>query len=63
MSARKATWCRTSRRSGKKAGVEIPPGVPEYVLFAEFRADPEYHPLRTPSGRIELYSDEIARFA
>jgi anaerobic selenocysteine-containing dehydrogenase len=32
-------------------------------LFAEFRADPENHPLRTPSGRIEIYSDEIARFA
>ena len=33
------------------------------MLFAEFRADPENNPLRTPSGRIELYSDEIARFA
>ena len=47
----------------QKGWVEIPPRVPEYVLFAEFRADPENNPLRTPSGRIELYSDEIARFA
>jgi biotin/methionine sulfoxide reductase len=41
---------------------EIPPQTDEYVLFAEFRADPEGHKLRTPSGRIELYSDEIAGF-
>ena len=33
------------------------------MLFAEFRADPENNPLRTPSGRTELYSDEIAGFA
>src|SRR5438270_247421 len=39
--------------------IEIPPRSEEYVLFAEFRADPEKHKLRTPSGRIELYSDEI----
>jgi biotin/methionine sulfoxide reductase len=32
------------------------------VLLAEFRADPENHKLRTPSGWIELYSDEIAGF-
>jgi len=32
------------------------------VLFAEFRAGPEPHKLRTPAGRIELYSDEIAGF-
>jgi biotin/methionine sulfoxide reductase len=30
--------------------------------LADFRADPEKHKLRTPSGRIELYSDEIAGF-
>ncbi|MGN6767394.1 MAG: molybdopterin guanine dinucleotide-containing S/N-oxide reductase [Rhizobiaceae bacterium] len=27
-----------------------------------FRTDPVAHPLRTPSGRIELYSETIARF-
>jgi len=47
----------------QKGWVEIPPRAQEYVLFAEFRADPENNPLRTPSGRIEIYSDEIARFA
>jgi biotin/methionine sulfoxide reductase len=46
----------------KKGWVEIPPRIDEYVLFAEFRADREKHKLRTPSGRIELYSEEIAGF-
>jgi biotin/methionine sulfoxide reductase len=44
----------------KKGWVEIPPRAEEYVLLAEFRADPDKHKLRTPSGRIELYSEEIA---
>ncbi|MFY0409619.1 molybdopterin-dependent oxidoreductase [Solicola sp. PLA-1-18] len=33
-----------------------------HVMFAEFRADPERHPLATPSGRIELASATIASF-
>jgi biotin/methionine sulfoxide reductase len=32
------------------------------VLFAAFRDDPQAHPLRTPSGRIELFSETIAAF-
>jgi biotin/methionine sulfoxide reductase len=32
------------------------------VLFAEFRRSPQEHPLQTPSGRIEIYSDAIAAF-
>ena len=32
------------------------------MLFGEFRTDPDKHKLRTPSGRIELYSEEIAGF-
>jgi biotin/methionine sulfoxide reductase len=32
------------------------------VLFAGYRADPQADPLRTPSGRIELFSDTIAAF-
>ncbi|MGH9093994.1 MAG: molybdopterin dinucleotide binding domain-containing protein, partial [Acidimicrobiales bacterium] len=32
------------------------------VYLADFRADPDRHPLRTPSGRIELYSADIASF-
>ncbi len=42
--------------------VEDTPGEAHKVLFDEFRADPEAHPLGTPSGRIELYSEEIAGF-
>jgi biotin/methionine sulfoxide reductase len=41
---------------------EIPQRAEEYVLFSEFRADPEKHKLATPSGRIELFSERIARF-
>jgi biotin/methionine sulfoxide reductase len=42
--------------------LEIPATADEYVLFGEFRTDPEKHKLRTPSGRIELYSEKIAGF-
>lgn len=31
-------------------------------LLQEFRADPEGHPLSTPSGRIEIWSDTIESF-
>jgi biotin/methionine sulfoxide reductase len=41
---------------------EIPPGAEDYVLFKDFRADPDAHRLGTPSGRIELYSERIAGF-
>src|SRR5581483_2597327 len=42
--------------------VEIPRKAEEYVMFAEFRVDPETAKLHTPSGRIELYSEKIAGF-
>ena len=41
---------------------ELPRPARDLVLFEAFRADAERHPLQTPSGRIELYSDTIARF-
>jgi biotin/methionine sulfoxide reductase len=34
----------------------------EVVMFQDFRADPDAHPLNTPSGRIELFSERIAGF-
>src|SRR5258708_8620569 len=46
----------------KEGWAEIPAPAGDFVLFAEFRADPAAHPLRTPSGRIELYSKTIAGF-
>ncbi len=36
--------------------------APEATFLADFRADPEAHPLTTPSGKIELYSEQIASF-
>jgi biotin/methionine sulfoxide reductase len=32
------------------------------VLFEAFRADPVAHPLATPTGRIELWSERVASF-
>jgi biotin/methionine sulfoxide reductase len=42
--------------------LEIPAASEEYVIFGDFRADPDQHKLRTPSGKIELYSEKIAAF-
>ena len=54
--------CRTSTRSGSTGYLEIPAAGEEYVMFGDFRADPDKHKLRTPSGKIELYSEKIAGF-
>ncbi|MFZ3352063.1 MAG: molybdopterin-dependent oxidoreductase [Xanthobacteraceae bacterium] len=42
--------------------LEIPKGADEYLMFEKFRADPAANKLTTPSGRIELFSERIARF-
>jgi biotin/methionine sulfoxide reductase len=42
--------------------VELPPPEREFVLFEEFRREPERFPLKTPSGRIEIASDAVAGF-
>ncbi|RKE23680.1 molybdopterin-dependent oxidoreductase [Streptomyces sp. TLI_171] len=39
---------------------QLPEQPAERTLFADFRADPDRHPLATPSGLIELYSADIA---
>lgn len=41
---------------------EVPARDGPNALFAAFRADPERHPLNTPSGRIELTSERVAGF-
>lgn len=65
-----------SREKSAKAGVTLPPfdefweagiaeaqgGARDPVMFADFRADPEKNPLKTPSGRIEIFSEKIASF-
>ncbi|HZR82941.1 MAG TPA: molybdopterin-dependent oxidoreductase [Candidatus Binatia bacterium] len=40
----------------------VPDSESDRVLFDAFRADPERAPLRTPSGKIELFSETIASF-
>ena len=42
--------------------VELPPPEKDFVLFEDFRSDPQKHPLKTPSGKIEIASDTIAGF-
>jgi biotin/methionine sulfoxide reductase len=42
--------------------VEIDAPAEEYVQFADFRRDPARHPLKTPSGKIEIFSETIAGF-
>ncbi len=40
--------------------VRVPPPAEPVVMLAEFRRDPQAHPLPTPSGRIELFSERVA---
>ncbi|WP_432826517.1 molybdopterin guanine dinucleotide-containing S/N-oxide reductase [Dactylosporangium sp. CA-092794] len=41
--------------------IRVWPGA-RTVLLGDFRADPRRHPLHTPSGRIELYSEVVAGY-
>ncbi len=41
---------------------EVEKPVEPDVMFRDFRADPEISPLKTPSGRIEIFSKTIAGF-
>jgi biotin/methionine sulfoxide reductase len=65
------SWCSKVRNNQMaipdfeafwKRGFAKIPRRGDYVLFSEFRADPDKHRLATPSGRIELYSERIAGF-
>ena len=44
--------------------VETPDPAPQeaYTIFSDFRRDPVEHPLDTPSGKVELFSETIASF-
>ena len=66
----------SSRRAAERLGIALPSfdrfwaeglveldaGSGEVVLLQQFRDDPAAHPLQTPSGRIELFSERIAGF-
>jgi biotin/methionine sulfoxide reductase len=64
-----------SRQQAARPGIERPdfetfwetgyladPAPGGYDFLADFRADPVKHKLRTPSGRIEIFSERIAAF-
>ena len=42
--------------------IELPEPTRDFVLFEDFRNDPQRHPLKTPSGKIEIESATIAAF-
>jgi biotin/methionine sulfoxide reductase len=42
--------------------VEMPRPAKPNVMFEQFRNDPVAHPLGTPSGRFEIFSETIASF-
>jgi anaerobic dimethyl sulfoxide reductase subunit A len=44
----------------RRRGVHIFKYDKPHVAFADFREDPAKHPLRTPSGKIEIYSSRLA---
>ena len=45
-----------------EGSLEIPDLEADRVLFDAFRADPKGSPLRTPSGKLELFSETVAGF-
>ncbi len=60
--ARKNVTLPTFENFWRDGYVELPPPDEDFVLFEDFRRDPQLHPLNTPSGRIEIASDTIAGF-
>ncbi len=47
----------------KRAGTSLPLPDKQNIMFADFRRDPDQYPLKTPSGKIEIFSSTVASFA
>jgi biotin/methionine sulfoxide reductase len=43
-------------------GYKLPESEKQIVMLSDFRRDPDNNALQTPSGRIEIYSENIAGF-
>jgi biotin/methionine sulfoxide reductase len=70
------TLYEQSRTRAKSAGVDLPPFAEFWeaglvtlprtnasnVMLEDFRSDPEAHPLKTPSGKIEIFNAKVAGF-
>jgi len=68
------TWRRNTQALGVEAPdfdsfwktgwweAPVPRRGEEYTQFADFAKDPAEHPLDTPSGKVELFSETIASF-
>lgn len=46
----------------EKGYVEVPEGGKPFIFMEAFRQDPQRHPIKTASGKIELFSETIAGF-
>ncbi|MDX1821000.1 MAG: molybdopterin guanine dinucleotide-containing S/N-oxide reductase [Paracoccaceae bacterium] len=46
----------------RQGWVKVPDPAKPTILMERFRADPVRHPLKTPSGRIEIVSETVASF-
>ncbi|MGZ0186931.1 MAG: molybdopterin guanine dinucleotide-containing S/N-oxide reductase [Alphaproteobacteria bacterium] len=45
-----------------KGYFEVPKPEKPWVMMQEFREDPDVHPLKTPSGKIEIFSETVASY-
>lgn len=61
-SARKGVVLPPFEAFWEQGWAQVPAPAEPFLMLADFRRDPQKHPLRTPSGRIEIFSEAIAGF-